>query len=79
MVVNGELFQTVFLNLREQRSQSLIQIQGFQESSMLLTTVVCLCQLTQVARGRNLILHGQKDIFHKLLGLLQLTRGNPTN
>lgn len=76
MVGNGKLFQTVFLNRLEQQSQYLLRIQRFQESSMPLTTVVYLYQLIHVIHGKDLILHGQENIFHKLLGPLQLARNS---
>jgi photosystem II stability/assembly factor-like uncharacterized protein len=69
---NGEPFQMVFLNQVGQQLLFLLQIQRFQESSTQLTIAVYLCRLIQVFHGENLILHGQENIFHKLLGRLQL-------
>ena len=69
---NGRLFQTVSLNQGVPRLRFYHQIKRFQESSMLSTIVAYLSHMIQVIHGANLALNGQKNIFYKLLGLLQL-------
>jgi hypothetical protein len=51
----------------------LLQIKELQENSTLPTTMVYLNQMIQVNHGRDLMLRGQKSIFNRLRGLLQLT------
>jgi hypothetical protein len=68
VVGNGKQFQMVFHNQKELLLPFLPQIQKIRESSMPLTTEDYFVLLIQVFLGENWMYHGQRNIFHNILG-----------